>query len=384
MLPQANLSLPRTREFRRGEADGYTGMDARFRGHDDSEESLRPQPMMLGKGGAKAGAPALTRLRRRSVLHRFVSSRLTDAAQRAKTGAVEADANLMPKSLTSLRAVRDEIQLGSPPLVMFNKSHSGSRLLAKVLAAAGVFMGAHRNESEDSLDMLDLVEYLVREYYPDYTSLWQAAGLADSVLPDLIRDVVRRHLEGFDPIAHRRWGWKLCETTYIIPVVDFLFPGTQFIHLIRDGRDVAFCNQHAPSEAFWKKIYFDTPHIVRWRGRQLTRRAYRNRSYIYNAQHWLNSVRVGRTYGAMLRERYLEVRYEDVCTNFAATVQRVLAFAGVEYAESALAEVQSTVRTGSIHKYRSQPWWRVRQVLRIIKPELLCLGYLPPEDGVGG
>jgi hypothetical protein len=290
---------------------------------------------------------------------------------------------VMPRSMPSLRAVRDEIQSGNPPIVVFNKSHSGSRLLAKILAASGVFMGAHRNESEDSLDMLDLVEHLIREYYPDYTSLWRPA-LADPVLPDLIRDVVRRHLEGFDPAAQCRWGWKLCETTYIIPVVDFLFPGAKFIHLIRDGRDVAFCNHHAPSDAFWKKIYFDTPHIASWRGHQLTGHAYRKRCYVYNAQHWLNSVRVGRTYGAMLRERYLEVRYEDLCMNFAATVQRVLAFADVKCAESALAEVQKTVHTGSLHKYRSQPWRRVRQVLLIIKPELLRLGYLPPEDNAWG
>ncbi len=283
-------------------------------------------------------------------------------------------------SLPSLAAVRDEIQVGSPPIVVFNKSHSGSRLLAKVLAAAGVFMGAHRNESEDSLDMFDLVQHLVLEYYPDYTSLWRPGGIADPVLPDLIRDVVRRHLEGFDRIGHSPWGWKLCETTYTIPVIDFLFPGAKFIHLIRDGRDVAFCDHHGPTEPFWKKIYFDTPHIASWCGHQLTGRAYQTRPYIYNAQHWLNSVRVGRRYGAMLRERYLEVRYEDLCTNFAATAQRVLAFAGVKWAAAAVADLQSTVRPASVHKHQSQPWWRMRRVLRIIKPELLCLGYLPPED----
>ena len=82
VLRQANLSFPRTRESRRGEANGCTGMDARFRGHDDSGESLRPQPMTLGKRGAEAGAPALARLGRLSVLQRFVSSRLADRRSR--------------------------------------------------------------------------------------------------------------------------------------------------------------------------------------------------------------------------------------------------------------------------------------------------------------
>jgi hypothetical protein len=65
-------------------------------------------------------------------------------------------------------------------------------------------------------------------------------------LPALVREVMRRHLEGFDAGAARPWGWKLCETTYAVPVIDFLFPGAKFIHLIRDGRDVAFCDHHAP------------------------------------------------------------------------------------------------------------------------------------------
>ncbi len=277
----------------------------------------------------------------------------------------------------SLCAVRDAIGVGSPPIVVFNKSHSGSRLLARVLAAAGVFMGAHRNESEDAMAIADLIFYLVREYYPDYSPLWRD-GARDAGLPPLIRDAMRRHLQGFTD-GSRPWGWKLCETAYAVPVIDFLFPGAKFIHLIRDGRDVAFCDHHAPGDALWKKIYFDTPHIATWRGYALSGPAYRRRSYVYNALHWVNSVRVGRTYGAMLRERYLEVHYEALCANFRDTVSRVLAFAGVQGADHVVTELQADVRTDSIGKHRRQRWWRLRRVLAIEKPELLSLGYLPPE-----
>jgi hypothetical protein len=279
----------------------------------------------------------------------------------------------------SLCAVRDEVRVGRPPIVVFNKSHSGSRLLARVLAAAGIFMGAHRNDSEDALDIRDLVFHLVRYYYRDYSRLWRDAGVRDDTLPALVREVMRRHLEGFDAGAARPWGWKLCETTYAVPVIDFLFPGAKFIHLIRDGRDVAFCDHHAPGDAVWKKIYFDTPHIATWRGYALNGPAYRRRSYVYNAMHWVNSVRVGRTYGAMLRERYLEARYEDLCTQFRETVSRVLDFAGLGSADQVVAELQQSVRTNAIGKHRRQPWWQLRRVLAIEKPELLSLGYLPPE-----
>src|SRR4029077_14499072 len=134
--------------------------------------------------------------------------------------------------------------------------------------------------------------------------------------------------EGMPP--HARWGWKLCETAYVLPVLDFLFPQARYIHLIRDGRDVAFTDHRAPNSPFWKKIYFNTDGMLAWSGLRFHRRDYESRSHIYNALHWANSVTVGRAYGAMLRERYLEIRYEDLCESFAATATKILRFIGVE------------------------------------------------------
>src|SRR5580704_16126626 len=62
-------------------------------------------------------------------------------------------------------------QLG-PPVIVFSASHSGSRLLALMLQRLGVFMGSHLNESEDSLDVFDLVRYLVENHAPDYSKLF--------------------------------------------------------------------------------------------------------------------------------------------------------------------------------------------------------------------
>jgi len=283
-----------------------------------------------------------------------------------------------------LHQVRDELQALASPIVVFNKSHSGSRVLARVLAHGGVFLGSHRNESYDSLDLLELVRYVVPRYYPDYARLWHEDGAHDALLPDLVRSVFRQHLDTHDPAAARSWGWKLSETAYIIPLIDFLFPTAKYIHLIRDGRDVAFCDHVAPSEPFWKKIYFDTDRIASWRGYQLTGPAYRKCSYVYNTIHWVNSVRVGRSYGAMLRERYLEVRYEDLCRDFARTVERVLGFIGVASAAATIEALRPEIHANAIAKYRHASRWKLRRVLDIAKPELLALGYLPSEtEGLG-
>src|SRR3712207_3302876 len=97
----------------------------------------------------------------------------------------------------ALASVRDELRPLGAPVIVFNKSHSGSRLLAEVIAEAGLFMGAHQNDSNDSWDVLKLVEHLVLRYYPDYSPLWRDDVADDGVLTGLVREVFRAHTEGF-------------------------------------------------------------------------------------------------------------------------------------------------------------------------------------------
>jgi hypothetical protein len=276
----------------------------------------------------------------------------------------------------TLDPVRDAFAHLSPPVVVFNKSHSGSRLLAELISASGIFMGAHVNESRDSLDIFELVEALVTNYYPNYGPLWDGNAPPDTKLTALAQRNLNRHLDGFDG---GRWGWKLCETTYAVPVIDYCFPGARFIHLIRDGRDVSFSDHRAPNVDFWRKVYFNTGHIRTWRGMRLTPQAYRRRPHLFNAVHWVNSVEVGRNYAAMLRERCLEVRYEDLCLRFDATARRVLEFIDAPDPEAAIRAVRSGVRTASVGKHRQQAARKQRQALAITKPLLLSLGYLDAD-----
>jgi hypothetical protein len=285
-----------------------------------------------------------------------------------------ASAGPLPRSPNeSLDRLRARFAGGASPIVVFNKSHSGSRLLANLLSSQGVFIGGDLNVSEDTLSLLPLVQHLVTAYYPDYSPLWSASRWPAKT-EQLALKCFERHLVGHD--GRSRWGWKLCETTYTLPVIAAIFPQAKFIHLIRDGRDVAFCDHVAPVQPFWRKVYFNDDQIVQWRGLSLTNRGYDAASHIYNALHWINSVEVGRRYGAMLHERYLEIRYEDLCADFAQTSSRILAFCDLPVVEAALRQVEAKVSLASIGKFRKQPLRKQRQVMRLIEPNLLSLGYL--------
>ncbi len=278
--------------------------------------------------------------------------------------------------LTSLAAVREWTSDLPPPVVIFNKSHSGSRLLAKLVRSSGIYMGAHQNESGDSEDILELVEYVVEHYYPDFNRLWRNDETADARLCALLTRAIRQHLHGS---GTQRWGWKLSETGYVLPLVDYLFPQARYLHLIRDGRDIAFSNHVPPFNAFWQKIYINAEGVRYWRGLwfgQMSKLAYRFDPLPYNVQHWINSVMVGRQFGSMLGNRYMETRYEDLCLRFDAEAQRILSFIDAPNVTTAIATLRPDVSATAIGKFRRHPPWQRWRAERLARPLLTTLGYV--------
>jgi SAM-dependent methyltransferase len=287
------------------------------------------------------------------------------------------------KGIDQLAALARELGPLGPPVIVFNKSHSGSRLLARCLATAGVFMGAERSESEDALPIVPLVEHIVEFHYPDFSRFFREG---DPALPGLVKHSVSRHLglarHGRPPAG--AWGWKLCETHYALPIIARLFPTARFIHLLRDGRDVAFSDFVAPTTPFLKKIYFGTDRVEQWRGLPLTEAQYRAAPHLFNARLWVAAVSDARSHGMMLGERYCEVRYESLVGDIARTMRRLARFLSLQVPEATLAELASGVRTDAVGRHRKAPPAHLGQVLMVLGPSLAAFGYGPeaaPEPG---
>ena len=184
----------------------------------------------------------------------------------------------------ALSELRERLGQLPAPVILYNKSHSGSRLLMRALEGQGIFMGAECNPSGDALPILPVVEACVLRYYPDYEKLWSAEGAGPAGLAAATAEAFERHLAGYDPNAGRPWGWKLCESLYALPYFAFLFPRARVIHILRDGRDVAWSNHVAPEREFWRKVYFNTARIQNWRGLALTETGYQRASHLFNAR----------------------------------------------------------------------------------------------------
>ena len=88
--------------------------------------------------------------------------------------------------------------------------------------------------------------------------------------------------------------------------INSLFPNTKFIHIIRDGRDVA---------------------------QSVLKMDWGPGDIIEAAEWWRDHVRLGRCMGKMLPpDRYMEIRYEDLVLDTENNLRRICDFLGLPYA----------------------------------------------------
>lgn len=130
--------------------------------------------------------------------------------------------------------------------------------------------------------------------------------------PETAAELVRTLYRGYaEQQGKQHYGDK---TPYHVRHLDLLagaFPDARFVHLIRDGRDVA---------ASLVKSHFGASRLPE------------------GALQWRRHVEEGRTAGRRLSaERYHEVRYEDLVATPDETLASVTGFLGLEYDSSMLA-----------------------------------------------
>src|SRR5579859_1525478 len=130
----------------------------------------------------------------------------------------------------------------------------------------------------------------------------EVARLVKPYLRDLVEVVYRSHLQAE---GKARWGDKTPAYIEILPQLAKMYPNSRFIHLIRDGRDVAKSFQATDWVGLW--LHENTREWTRaldchWR--------------------WVRSD---------LRDRILQVRYEDLVLKTEGTLRKICEFIGEEF-----------------------------------------------------
>lgn len=165
-------------------------------------------------------------------------------------------------------------------------------------------------------------------------------------------DVAPRIIDGMQPGAaigavfetyaaaqgKARWGDKTPLYMQYLPVLEALFPTARFVHLVRDGRDAALS-------------FLDVPRGIMTEGWGHPRTA------AGFACQWRAEVTAARRLGERVgRERFLELRYEDLVAAPEPSLRLVCGFAGIAYDDALLDYVGRSDSARKPHQQRlNQP-----------------------------
>jgi hypothetical protein len=129
-------------------------------------------------------------------------------------------------------------------------------------------------------------------------------------------DCINRHRSTM-PVGQRLWSWKEPRSILLLPFLDEQFPGMRFIHVIRDGRDMAFStNQNQLRKhgaAVLEGTLGEAPQAVR------------------SAALWAKINATAAAYGeARMAGRYMRMKYETLCSEARRTVREIVEFLDVD------------------------------------------------------
>ncbi|MEX0343970.1 MAG: sulfotransferase [Rhizobiaceae bacterium] len=222
------------------------------------------------------------------------------------------------------------------PVLPVGRGGSGTRLISEMFSRSGIFLGNRLNATADSVEWVDLIYEMAiararkeKEFALDSRS-WSA------LLLDKARDV----LVAGNFHQGARWGWKLPETMVVLPEVVEVFDQAKVIHLVRHPVSSSLRRTHMTSrtdnpvgsavlEAAYNHSGLDPAQIAD------------DEAYFHNAVTWRYQVERVMRFGRdiLMPDRYLEVRYEDLCADPQKTCRLVTSFAGIGFREVPLPEI---------------------------------------------
>ena len=241
------------------------------------------------------------------------------------------------------------------PCIIGATGGSGTRVVARIARGGGMYIGTNLNISTDALD------------FGRYSNRWINSFMSGSRSPEteaeMVEDlmlVLQDHLRSLDPSA-RVWGWKEPRSAFLLPYFHTHFRELKFLHVVRDGRDMAFsANQNQltkhgstmlkESEAHWNA---PLQSIALWSRLNL-------RVADYAERH--------------LAGQYLRIRFEDLCGEPVETIRRIFEFFGLEGDPAHLAHTEVSA-PASLGRWRNMDAGTLEAFHRVAAPALVKFGY---------
>lgn len=241
-------------------------------------------------------------------------------------------------------------------VIVIGRGHSGTRAISRTLSESGVFMGAQLNGSYDLVPADQLYEacrLLARHVVHRGGTDWDFSSLFDMQIDEEFERLVRSYARSVLEHADSPRGWKLPETTLILPWIVRLFPEAFYISWVRDPRD-SIAGKHLTDDlADFGVPYARTDDV----------REMRAASWKYQREIVAATPRPA---------RWIDVRFEDFVLDQEATLTRLEGFLGIPL-------VRVPVKPEAVGRWRSDA---AHRDIGFLRDDLRDLGYL--DDAPAG
>lgn len=197
-------------------------------------------------------------------------------------------------------------------ITVIGRGHSGTRAMSHTLSASGVYMGARLNRSGDLIPAQEMYEAcrVMARYVEHKGGLeWDFSRLHTMTIDPAFTQLVESYLSSVLGSDAPRKGWKLPETTLILPWIVRLFPDAYYIYWVRDPRD-SILGRHLTDDLADFGVPYEKTEDVRRR----------------RAISWFYQYTLMKT--TPPPARHIWVRFEDFVRNQRATLDRLEAFLG--------------------------------------------------------
>lgn len=223
-----------------------------------------------------------------------------------------------------------------PPNIIGATGGSGTRVVARIVRAGGMFTGTRLNESDDAIDFGKFSDRWINTFLRDEATA--RAGVTESRMKRGLDSILAAHCASLSP--GQTWGWKEPRSIFLLSFYHRLFPSLKFLHVVRDGRDMAFSKNQNQLRRHGRAV-------LEWRERLKSQPV---RSIALWSRVNLAAAEYGENH---LRENYLRVRFEDLCRAPVESTERILRFFDLT-GDAAMIARQEVAPPASLGRWRTR------------------------------
>jgi hypothetical protein len=249
----------------------------------------------------------------------------------------------------------------SAPLIIGATGGSGTRVIARIARHAGYDLGHNVNSAEDALEFYSFHDKWINRFVgTERKDRRLTAGEFERMRSEF-QSALNRHRPSNSQTMH--WGWKAPRSIYLLSFLHEQFPNLKFIHVVRDGRDMALSrnqnqlNKHGAAVLSWSERLF---------------RSKPERSLLLWERVNLHAAEFGES---KLRQDYLRVRFEDLCEKPVETTAHVIKFLGARNDPEAVARAEISPPS-TAQRWRTYPTELIAKLEQLGGKSLRKFGYL--------